>query len=86
MLTQGLVLQPRAEANLAVRQVRELGPGRGINDIELGLRLRYEIVPELTPYVGVLWKRQFGGTADFTRDEGEEVGTLSVIADLCFWL
>src|SRR3546814_6249025 len=42
LITQRLILQPRAEVNLAAQEVRELGIGSGINDVELGLRLRYE--------------------------------------------
>src|SRR3546814_16666010 len=45
LITQRLILQPRAEVELAAQEVRELGIGSGINDIEPGLRLRYEFVP-----------------------------------------
>src|SRR3546814_370278 len=38
LITQRLILQPRAEVNLAVQDVRELGVGSGVNDVELGVR------------------------------------------------
>lgn len=38
-----LILQLRVEANLAAQDVRQNGIGSGLSDIELGLRLRYEI-------------------------------------------
>ena len=41
LLTQRLVAQPRFETNLAIQRSPELGIGRGINDVELGFRLRY---------------------------------------------
>lgn len=53
LLTQRLILQPRAEAELSARDVREAGIGKGLSSIEAGLRLRYEIVPEIAPYIGV---------------------------------
>lgn len=85
LLTQRLVLQPRAEVNLAAQKVRERGIGNGINDIELGLRLRYEIRRELAPYIGVEWDRKLGETADLARDEGESTNDLFFVAGVRFW-
>lgn len=53
LLSQRLILQPRFETSLAVQDVEEYGGGLDINDIELGLRMRYEIRRELPPYIGV---------------------------------
>ena len=85
LITQRLVLQPRAEVNVAAQRVRELGVGSGFNDIELGLRLRYEVEREFAPYVGINWERQLGQTARMARDEGEEVGSLSFVAGIRLW-
>lgn len=85
LITQRLILQPRAEINLAVQEVRELGIGSGVNDVELGLRLRYEFAREFAPYVGVSYERKFGETADFARDEGESVDQFSFVAGLRVW-
>jgi copper resistance protein B len=85
LITQRLVLQPKAEINLAVQDVRELGVGSGVNDVELGLRLRYEIRREFAPYIGVHWERKLGKTADFARDENESVDDLSFVAGVRFW-
>lgn len=84
-ITQSLVLQPVAEVNVAVQEVEERGIGSGINDLELGLRLRYEIVREFAPYIGVTWERKFGQTADFARDEGEDPGAVSFVTGVRFW-
>lgn len=84
-LTQRLIVQPRAEINLAVQEVRELGIGSGINDVELGLRLRYELAREFAPYVGVSWERKLGKTADFARGEGESVDDLFFVAGVRLW-
>lgn len=85
LITQRLILQPRAEVNLAAQEVRELGVGSGINDVELGLRLRYEFAREFAPYVGVEWERKLGETADFARDEGEGVDDLFFVTGVRIW-
>lgn len=79
LLTQRLVLQPAVELNLASANDRDVGIARGVNDIELGVRLRYEILREVAPYVGVNWERKFGDTADLARDEGEDVDALAAV-------
>lgn len=84
-LTQRLIAQPRAEVNLAVQSVRELGIGRGFNDGEFGLRLRYEIRREFAPYAGIVWTSRFGQTADFARREGEPVRNLGLVLGIRMW-
>ncbi|VXC86120.1 copper resistance protein B [Sphingomonas sp. 8AM] len=61
-ITQRLILQPRAELNLAAQDVARDRIGAGLVDAELGLRLRYELRREFAPYVGVSWERAFGAT------------------------
>ncbi len=85
LLTQRWILQPRFASSLAVQEVREQGIGRGVNDIELGLRLRYEIKREFAPYVGVLWQNRYGGAARFARERGEDVGGWSLLAGVRAW-
>jgi copper resistance protein B len=84
-LSQRLVLQPSVEVNLAVQSVAERGIGSGFNDVELGLRLRYEITREFAPYIGVNWERSLGETADLARAEGERVDSFALVAGLRFW-
>ncbi|WP_260582929.1 copper resistance protein B [Sphingopyxis sp. PET50] len=84
-ITQRLILQPRVEANAALQDVPELGIGGGLSDVELGLRLRYEIVPEFAPYVGVEYARKIGDTARFARAAGEGVGGASFVAGVRLW-
>ena len=79
LITQRLVLQPKLETNIAFGNDRDIGSASGFNDIELGLRLRYEIIREVAPYIGVSWERQLGNTADLARDEGEDVDNLSLL-------
>lgn len=84
-ITQRLILQPRAEFNLAAQDVPENGIGSGLSDIELGLRLRYEVAREFAPYVGVSWDRKIGDTADFARAAGEDPSSTSVVLGIRAW-
>ena len=84
-ITQRLVLQPSAELNVALSSDREIGVGSGVNDLELGLRLRYEIVREVAPYIGVHWEKKFAETADFAREEGEGTDNVFFVAGVRFW-
>lgn len=85
LLTQRLIAQPRTELSFAIQDVPELGIGSGLSSAELGLRLRYEIRREFAPYVGVSWVRAVGESADFAREEGEDVGSVSFVAGLRLW-
>jgi copper resistance protein B len=85
LLTQKLILQPSVELNLAVQEVEEPGIGSGLTDVELGLRLRYEVIREFAPYIGVVWERKVGRTADFARREGEDVDALAFVSGVRFW-
>jgi copper resistance protein B len=84
-ITQKLILQPRAELNFALQDVPETGVGSGLSDVELGLRLRYEIVKEFAPYLGVEWARKLGDTARFARAAGEDPGGVSFVMGVRTW-
>lgn len=84
-ITQRLILQPRVEANFALQDVRETRIGSGLSNIELGLRLRYEVVKEFAPYVGVEWARKLGDTARFARAAGEDANGVSFVMGVRVW-
>ncbi|WP_293676620.1 copper resistance protein B [uncultured Phenylobacterium sp.] len=81
-LTQRLILEPRAEANLAAQDAPELGIGSGLSSLEAGLRLRYEVRPEFAPYVGAHYERSFGRTARWLTAAGEDRGDLRFVAGI----
>lgn len=83
-ITQRLVAQPRAEVNVQAQDVGEYGLGAGITDYEVGLRIRYEIVREFAPYIGVSWKQRVGETAN-RLPPGEDAGALSFVAGVRMW-
>ncbi len=84
-LTQRLILQPRAEANLSAQDIPELGIGSGIDSIEAGLRLRYEITPEFAPYLGIEQEWKIGGSRDFAIADGEDPGITNYVVGVRFW-
>ena len=84
-ITQRLILQPRIEANLSAQDIPELGIGAGIDQIEVGARLRYEIRREFAPYIGVEQSWRTGQGADFARLRGENPSATSFIAGIRLW-
>jgi copper resistance protein B len=72
--TQRLILQPRAEANIAFQDVPRLGIEAGLAGFEAGARLRYEFKREFAPYIGVSWERV-----------GGEPNRLSFVTGLRLW-
>ncbi len=85
LVTQRLVFQPRFETNAAIQRVEKFTTGRGLNNIELGLRLRYEIRREFAPYLGVSFDRSFFGTADLVRREGGDPRQVRFVAGVRMW-
>jgi len=85
LLTQRLVAQPRLETNVAVQRVEDWGVGAGLNDVEVGLRLRYEIRREIAPYVGVNWTTRFGDAAEFARADGGSASDAALVFGLRLW-
>jgi copper resistance protein B len=84
-ITQRLILQPRAELGLSLQDMPDLRTGSGFTQGEAGLRLRYELRPEVAPYVGAQYERALGGTADYRRAEGEDAGCWSLLLGLRAW-
>ncbi|MEZ4235242.1 MAG: copper resistance protein B [Myxococcota bacterium] len=55
LLSQRLIAQARAETTVALQASPALGAPAGLEEVEAGLRLRYEVLREVAPYVGVQW-------------------------------
>ncbi len=85
LLTQRWILQPRFETNWSGSSAAERGLGSGINDVELGLRLRYEIRREFAPYLGVNWTRRVGDTADLWRAAGRDPRETALVLGVRVW-
>ena len=85
LITQRLVLQPRAELAFFGKSDRANGVGSGVADASFGLRLRYEFSRQFAPYVGIEWANKFGQTADFARDEGAPTRETRYVLGVRFW-
>ena len=85
LLSQRLVLQPRLETNLAFQKDEAIGIAAGLNDVELGGRLRYEIRRAFAPYIGVTWKESIGATHRLTTREGGDPSHLAFVAGVRLW-
>ena len=83
--TQRLILQPRMELNYAFSDDPEAAIGQGLHKANLGLRLRYEFKRELAPYLGVVWEKSFGDTANLLRTAGKDASETSFVLGLRFW-
>lgn len=81
-LTQRLILQPRTEINLSAQNIQQTGVGAGVSNVELGLRLRYEITREFAPYIGVSYDGAIGKTADYASQRGEEPHRTSFVVGI----
>ena len=63
LVTQRLIVLPEMELNAGFQPVPEFGVRRGLNDYEMGVRVRYEFRREIAPYVGWSRSRRLGATA-----------------------
>jgi copper resistance protein B len=84
-VTQRVVLQPRLESSVALRDEVEFGIGRGLSSTSFGLRTRIELRREFAPYLGVVWDRTYGRTAQFARQAGAAAGEARLVAGLRLW-
>lgn len=85
LFTQRLVLQPRIETDIAFSADEARGIGKGVNDVAVGLRLRYAIKREFAPYIGITWRKALGDTADLARRAGEDVENRAIVAGVRLW-
>lgn len=85
LLTQRLILQPSIELNLSANDLPEYGIGKGLNDLQFELRLRYEFTRKVAPYIGIVWQKQYGDTASFTTVNGGIVDDTKLILGIRTW-
>jgi len=85
LLTNRWILQPRFEIQFAGKADPDRQTGAGLMTTDAGLRLRFEIRRELAPYVGVMWRNKWQGTANLAEVAGESTGGARFVAGLRFW-
>lgn len=84
-LTRRLILQPRAEIDVAAQDIPETGIGAGLSTAELGLRLRYEVAPEFAPYAGIIYQTSFGRTSALRRAASERTTGFGLAVGIRSW-
>lgn len=85
LFTQKLILAPEIELNFHSKDDPETSTGSGLSDMQFGLRLRYEIVREFAPYIGVNWNKKYGQTADYATARGEDTSDTQIVAGIRAW-
>lgn len=80
LLTQKLILTPRIEAEAYSDDVPKIGLGAGLSSLEAGVRLRYEMIREFAPYIGISYDATFGNTRQYNA-----VDDLQGVVGLRFW-
>lgn len=85
LLTRRLILQPSLEANIYSRNDEAYHEGAGFANLDLGLRLRYEIRRQFAPYIGIQWTNRFGQTADYARLAGEDPHETEYVVGVRLW-
>lgn len=65
LFTQKLIATPSITTDFYTKDTPDMEIGKGLANITAGLRLRYEIVREFAPYIGIEWTKNFGNTDDF---------------------
>jgi copper resistance protein B len=78
LLSERLVLQPRAEFAIAFQDVPGLDVEAGLTRLSLGLRLRYELTRKFAPYLGVAWERK-------NHDLQDDDELTTAVAGIRFW-
>lgn len=85
LLTQKLILTPEVEANFYGQNDIERGRGSGLSSVEAGLRLRYEIVREIAPYIGINWSKSYGNSADYAIAAGRDASDTQWVVGIRAW-
>lgn len=85
LLSNRLILQPALEVTAYGKPDASRGIGSGLNKVEAGLRLRYEITRRFAPYIGIVHERIYGGTAELHRDAGEPTHDTRFVVGLRSW-
>jgi copper resistance protein B len=85
LLTQRLALLPEAEANFYSKTDPQRALGSGLSNLDLSLRLKYEVRREFAPYLGITWSNKYGAAAGYARAVGAPANQVSYVAGVRLW-
>ena len=86
LLTQRLILQPKAEIDLYTKNDAARGIGSGLSEFEGGIRLRYEITRKFAPYIGLSYDQKIGNTKRIAVTNGEDPETFRLLFGIHAWI
>jgi copper resistance protein B len=86
LLTQRLILQPLVELNLYTRADPARDVSAGLSDLDMGLRLRYEITRKFAPYVGAVYQRSYNSASANGAYDAGHTGAWRLAAGVRAWL
>ena len=81
-----LTLTPELKANFHSENDIRTGTGSGLSELEIGLRLAFEVTAGFSPYIGIAWAKPYGKTAEFARTEGGHEGNAQLLLGFSFLL
>lgn len=85
LFTNRLIGQWLVEAEAWGQNDPERSMGHGLSTIEAGFRLRYEFHRQFAPYIGVAWERAYGGTANYRRQQFDDIEDTRIVAGVRIW-
>lgn len=85
LLTQRMILEPRMDLLASAQANIEHGEKAGLNELELGIRLRYDITRQFSPYVGLTWSRALGATSGLRRAQGQDISVVAFVIGVRTW-
>ena len=85
LLTQKLIIQPRAEITLYGKNDKQNELGSGLSSSAIGFRVRYEFTRQFAPYIGVEWSNKFGNTADYATSSGQSSNNTAFVTGIKLW-
>lgn len=83
-ITQRLVMRPRASLAFAAQDIPGRDLGAGVTDVNLDVRLRYEIRRECAPYFGIRRRVRVGETREIAKTGGADTEQVLLIAGVRF--
>ena len=85
LLTQKLIVQPRAEITFYGKDDEQNELGSGLSSSAIGFRVRYEFTRQFAPYLGVEWTNTYGRTADYAKSNELSSSETEFVAGIRFW-
>ncbi len=73
LLTQRLILAPSAKFSAFNKDEKDIEIGKGVSNVTMGVRLRYEFTREFAPYIGYEWSKNYGNTNEYSTLNDEYV-------------